>query len=142
MVEFRRARAALLAGTAAVAAYSIGNQIERLLRRTSLSFGVAATTLVGNSLGAQQQDVAVQRGRSANLVGVVAMILCGLPVMLLARPFMALFTDVPEVIAIGVIYLWAVALAEPFMCLGITAGGALRGAGDTKPTLYYTIIAQ
>jgi Na+-driven multidrug efflux pump len=84
----------------------------------------------------------VQRGRSANLVGVVAMILCGLPVMLLARPFMALFTDVPEVIAIGVIYLWAVALAEPFMCLGITAGGALRGAGDTKPTLYYTIIAQ
>ena len=139
---FAKLVALTTAGTAAVAAYSIGNQIERLLRRTSLSFGVAATTLVGNSLGAQQQDVAVQRGRSANLVGVVAMILCGLPVMLLARPFMALFTDVPEVIAIGVIYLWAVALAEPFMCLGITAGGALRGAGDTKPTLYYTIIAQ
>jgi MATE family multidrug resistance protein len=28
------------------------------------------------------------------------------------------------------------------MCLSITAGGAMRGAGDTKPTLYYTIIAQ
>jgi Na+-driven multidrug efflux pump len=35
-----------------------------------------------------------------------------------------------------------VALAEPFMCLGITTGGAMRGAGDTKPALYYTIVAQ
>jgi Na+-driven multidrug efflux pump len=70
------------------------------------------------------------------------MILCGLPVLLLARPFMELFTTDAAVIGVGVVYLWAVALAEPFMCLGITAGGALRGAGDTKPALYYTIIAQ
>jgi putative MATE family efflux protein len=130
------------AGTAAVAAYSIGNQIERLLRRTSLAFGTAATTLVGNSLGAQNPQAATQRGGAANQVGFVAMLVCGLPVVLLARPFMQLFTNDPEVIAIGIVYLWAVVLAEPFMCLSITAGGAMRGAGDTKPTLYYTIIAQ
>ena len=28
------------------------------------------------------------------------------------------------------------------MCLGITAAGGLRGAGDNKPALYYTIVAQ
>lgn len=139
---FAKLVALTAAGTAAVAAYAIGNQVERLLRRTSLSFGVATTTLVGNSLGADDPDAAMQRGRRANLVGVVGMVVCGLPVVLLARPFMALFTDVPQVITIGVAYLWAVALAEPFMCLGITAGGALRGAGDTRPALYYTIIAQ
>lgn len=70
------------------------------------------------------------------------MVLCGLPVALFARPIMAIFTDVPEVVAIGVVYLWAVALPEPFMCLANTAAGSLRGAGDTRPALYYTMIAQ
>ena len=28
------------------------------------------------------------------------------------------------------------------MCLAIVAGGGLRGAGDTRPALYYTLIAQ
>lgn len=129
-------------GTASVAAYSIGSQVERMLRRTSLAFGTASTTLVGNSLGAGSRDEAESRGHDTNRVGMVAMVLCGIPVLLLARPFMELFTTDPEVVAIGVVYLWAVALAEPFMCLGITAGGAMRGAGDTKPALYYTIIAQ
>ncbi len=139
---FAKLIALTTAGTATVAAYAIGNQVERLLRRTSLAFGTAATTMVGNSLGAGDRDAAQSRGAAANLVGFVAMVLCGIPVALLARPFMELFTHIPDVVRIGVIYLWAVALAEPFMCLGITAGGALRGAGDTKPPLYYTMIAQ
>lgn len=139
---FAKLIALTTAGTAAVAAYSIGSQVERLLRRTSLAFGTAATTLVGNNLGAGEQQAAANRGAAANRLGVFAMILCALPVVVFARPFMELFTDVPEVIGIGVIYLWAVALAEPFMCLGITAGGGLRGAGDNKPALYYTIVAQ
>lgn len=129
-------------GTQAVAAFAIGNQVERFLRRTSLAFGTAATTLVGNSLGAGQPDEAGRRGEAANVVGGVALVLCGLPLFLAARPFMEVFTDASAVIEVGVAYLWAVALAEPFMCLGITAGGGLRGAGDTKPALYYTIISQ
>ena len=28
------------------------------------------------------------------------------------------------------------------MCAAITSGGGLRGAGDTLPGLYYTLIAQ
>jgi len=139
---FAKLIALTAAGTAAVAAYSIGSQVERLLRRTSLAFGTAATTLVGNSLGAGSRSAAVQYGAATNLLGVASMLLCGLPVVVFARPFMELFTAVPEVISIGVIYLWAVALGEPFMCLAITAGGALRGAGDTRPALYYTMIAQ
>ena len=97
---------------------------------------------MGNSLGAGVPSAAVQYGAATNTLGVVVMIMCGLPVIMFARPFMELFTAVPEVINIGVIYLWAVALAEPFMCLAITTGGALRGEGDTRPALYYTIIAQ
>ena len=130
------------ASTTAVAAFSIGNQLERVLRRSSLAFGTAATALVGQSLGARQPEEAEQRGWTTILVAMATMVAVGLPVALLARPIMGLFTTAPDVIQIGVIYLYAMVLAEPFMCLAITAGGGLRGAGDTRPGLYYTLIAQ
>jgi putative MATE family efflux protein len=130
------------ASTAAVAAFSIGNQMERVLRRTSLAFGTAATTLVGQSLGARHPELAAQRGWTTILIGVSSLILCGLPVVLFSGWIMTRFTDVPQVVHIGIVYLCAMALAEPFMCLSIIAGGALRGAGDTRPALYHTLIAQ
>ncbi len=128
--------------TTAVAAFSIGNQMERVLRRTSLAFGTAATALVGQTLGAGEPDAAEQRGWTTLLIAVLTTALMGLPIALFARPIMAFFTDAPDVIGIGIVYLYAMVLAEPFMCAAITSSGGLRGAGDTMPALYYTLIAQ
>jgi Na+-driven multidrug efflux pump len=55
---------------------------------------------------------------------------------------MSIFTEDTNVIAVGIIYLYMMSAAEPFMCASITSGAALRGAGDTIPALVYTIIAQ
>ena len=76
------------------------------------------------------------------MVGPLSMLLMGLPLALLGTPYMHLFTTEVEVVRIGVAYLWAICLAEPFMALAIASGGGLRGAGDTKPALNYTLIAQ
>lgn len=141
-VVFVKLVALTQAGPAAVAAFSIGNQMERVLRRTSLAFGTTATTLVGQSLGHDDPEDAKTRGWATIVAGTLTMAALGVPVALFARPLLGLFTDVPEVIRIGVVYFYAMALAEPFMCLAIAAGGGLRGAGDTKPALYYTLIAQ
>jgi putative MATE family efflux protein len=130
------------AATAAVAAFSIGNQVERILRRSSLAFGTAATTLVGQDIGAGRIDEAERWGWATVVVGGVGLAVVGVPFVLGAGPFMAAFTDAPEVVDMGVRYLWALVLAEPFMCASITAGGALRGAGDTRSPLYYTVVAQ
>ena len=128
--------------TTAVAAFSIGNQMERVLRMTSLAFGTAATTLVGQNLGAGLPDKANQQGWTTLFVAVIVALGLGLTVALLAHPIMGLFTEDPDVTGIGVLYLYAMALAEPFMCAAIASGGGLRGAGDTLPPLYYTLIAQ
>ena len=141
-VVFLKLIALTAAPVTAVAAYSIGNQMERIIRRTSLAFGTAATTLVGQNLGAQNQQAAVQSGWTATLVGALSMALLGLPLAWFAPEIMGFFTVEPAIIRVGVIYIYAIALAEPFQCLAIGAGGALRGAGDTKPALYYTIISQ
>ncbi|MCE2436155.1 MAG: hypothetical protein J4F29_25060 [Candidatus Latescibacteria bacterium] len=55
---------------------------------------------------------------------------------------MSVFTDAQEVISTGVIYLYAMVIAEPFLCAANTSSGSLRGAGDTMPPMYYTLIAQ
>lgn len=128
--------------TAALAAFSIGNQVERVVRRTSLSFGTVATTLVGQSMGAKDPDQAERRGWTTLVISVLSLALLGLPVVFFARPILAIFTEASDVIAIGIVYLYAVALSEPFMCTAVAAGGGLQGAGDTVPALIYTLVSQ
>lgn len=126
----------------AVAAYSIGNQMERMLRRTSLSFGTATTTLVGQSLGARDICEAERRGSTAIFVAVSSIMVCSLLLAVGSTYVMRAFTEDPSVIRIGVAYLWAVALAEPLMALSISASSTLRGAGFTRPAMHYTLISQ
>ena len=128
--------------TIALAGFAIGNQMERTLRRTSLAFGTATTALVGHSLGAGDVDEAERRGWTTIGLAFALMVTFGLPICIFSTDIMMIFTSDAEVIAVGVVYLWAVAIAEPFMCSSITSGGALRAAGDTMPALYYTLIAQ
>jgi Na+-driven multidrug efflux pump len=128
--------------TEAVAAFSIGRQIERVLHHTSLSFGTAATTLVGQSLGGKNPEEADRRGWTTLLVAVLTTLIVGLPTVLFARSIMAVFTDAPQVIQIGIFYLYAIVLAEPFMGAARVSAGALRGAGDNVPALIYTLISQ
>lgn len=141
-VVFLKLVALTAAPITAVAAYSIGNQMERIVRRTSLAFGTAATTMVGQYLGAQNPQAAAQSGWTATLVGALSMALLSLPLALFAPDIMGIFTADTTIVQTGVSYLYAIALAEPFHCLAIAAGGGLRGAGDTVPALYYTIISQ
>lgn len=128
--------------TTAVAAYAIGSQMEHILRRTGLSFGTVATAFVGQHLGAKDPAGAERHGWTILVISVVANIVLSLPAALFAGFFMSIFTDAHAVISTGVIYLYAMVIAEPFLCAANTSSGSLRGAGDTMPPLYYTLIAQ
>ena len=126
----------------ALAAFTIANQMERFLRRSSLAFGTAATSIVGQSLGAGDLEEAERRGWTSLVISVAGLAAIGVPIVIFARQFMEIFTDGPEVIAVGVVYLYAMALAEPLMTTAITSEASLRAAGNTIPALYYTLIAQ
>ncbi len=124
--------------TTAVAAYTLGNQMERSLRRNSLAFGTVATALVGQSLGAKDPDAAERNGWTTLLISVITNVLLSLPAVLLTRQFMGLFTDAHNVIDIGATYLLVMVLAESFVCASNTTNGSLRGAGDTMPNISIT----
>lgn len=118
-------------GTIEIATYTIGVRLLSFSWIPGTGFSVAAATLVGQSLGAGQPQVAARAGwRAARLALVVAIVL-GLGFGLAREAIARVFTsDLGVVEALGP-FMLLLALAQPPMGVHFTLGGALRGAGDT-----------
>jgi MATE family multidrug resistance protein len=98
----------------------------------AIGISVAASTLVGRYIGAEDHPAAIQSFRSALkfggiLGGAIALLLLSLPELL-----MRVFTSDAEVIALGVPLVRLGALFQLLDAFGIVASGSLRGAGDTR----------
>ncbi len=119
-------------GTSAVAAYFIGVRILAMSFLPGYGFAAAAAALVGQNLGAHNLDLAERSGWESNRLAIYLMSACGLTILLAARPIAALFVDDAEVVAHTVSFIRTLAVAQPFMAIDFTIGGALRGAGDTR----------
>jgi len=127
-------------GTSAVAAYFIGVRILALSFLPGFGFGAAASTIVGQQLGAGQPEHAERSGWEANRLAVVAMSIAGIVIFLFARPIAAMFIDDAEVIDDAVSFIQILALAQPLMAADSTLGGALRGAADTRFPLVTVVV--
>jgi putative MATE family efflux protein len=122
-------------GTAAIAAYTIGVRLLSFSWTPGLAFAAAASTLVGQSLGAGDSAGARRYGRRA--VRLALMLMCALAVLLLflRGPLCAAFTRDAEIEADLAPFMLMLAVAQPFMGAHFTLGGVLRGAGDTVTPL-------
>ena len=118
-------------GTVAVAANSLAVTAESLCYMPGFGVATAATTLVGQSLGAGRRDLARDFARSSVLLGVLVMSGAALAMFLLAPAVFAMLTPVEEVRRLGTEVLRIEAFAEPLYAASIVTAGALRGAGDT-----------
>ena len=118
-------------GTVAVAANSLAVTAESLCYMPGYGIGSAATTLVGQSMGAKRKDLARGFARASTWLGMA--IMGGIAVLLffLAPVMFMMLTPIPEIRELGTSVLRIVMIAEPFFAASIVAAGALRGAGDT-----------
>lgn len=103
-------------------------------------FGLAATTLVGQNLGAKEIERAEESGYIANRMAISFMFVMGLLLFPMAALFARIFTDDPEVISLATGALRTMALTLPFLGMTMTLAGALRGAGDTRWVMYSTAV--
>ncbi|MDK2820044.1 MAG: hypothetical protein PWP31_9 [Clostridia bacterium] len=129
-------------GTVAIAA----NQIVMTVLTTSFlpgfGFGLAATTLVGQALGAQNPDDAERYGYETNKFAMAFMGMMGIIFFIFARSIAAIFVPEKEVIELAASCLRLVAFAQvPFSVIMVLSGG-LRGAGDTRWVMYLTGAGQ
>ena len=127
-------------GTTAVAAHHLAVQAESLSYLPSFGFSVAATTLVGQSVGASQPERGLNFGRIAANMGLICMSVTGVLLFVLSAPIISLFTRDAAVIALGGSLLRVVAFAQPGEAWAEIYTGALRGAGDSRWPFYINLV--
>jgi len=127
-------------GTYAIAAFTVGLQIEAISFMPGIAFGTGAMILVGQNLGARKPDRARRNGLAATWIATIIMSCVGLFFFIFAEQIMSLFTKSTDVIGIGGDYLRIMAYSQPFLALEMVFSGGLRGAGDTRTPLIYSII--
>jgi len=124
------------------AAHIIGIRIESLSYLPSFAWATAAATMVGQSLGAGRPDRAYRSGQLAARQAATLTFLLGLTYTLLAPQWYRLFTDSARVIAIGTPALRLLGLFQIPCALMIVYVGALRGAGDTRFPLLFSLVGM
>lgn len=120
------------------AAHSIAGNIESFTYMPAYGLATAATTLVGNAIGARDPQQAKRYGYSAAKYGVIFMSLLGVILFFGAPFFASLFTSDQEALRQIVIALRIDAFAQPGLAISLITTGALQGMGDTKSPLYST----
>jgi putative MATE family efflux protein len=122
-------------GVAAVAAYNVGVRILSFTWIPGLGLSVAASTLVGQALGARNKALARRSGWRATGFGLVLAVVLGAFFIAARVPLARMFTSDPAVVAALDPFILLLGLALPFLVIHFTLGGALRGAGDTVTPL-------
>ncbi len=130
----------LLYGTAAFATHQLGMSIEALSFMPGLAIGVAAATVVGQSVGSGDILRARQGMAEASRLGILFMSGMGVLFFLFPEPLLRLFTADQEVIRLGVIFLRIAAVSQIPLAVTLVLQGALRGAGDTAYILRVTVL--
>ena len=102
-------------GTNMYAAHQIALRADSVAFMPGMGFAVAATTLIGQNLGAHQPEVARRAGWLTIYLCVGMMSAIGVLLFSFAVPIVGFFTTEPEVIAEGAKVMRLMAFAMPFM---------------------------
>ncbi len=125
-------------GTDEAAAANIVFKVHSLPFHVALGTGLAAATLIAQSLGAGRPEIATRYGDMAARLGFLSVTALGVLYAVLARPIVSIFTTFDSVVEVGVAPFVIVALAQGIDAVGIIYARSLHGAGDT----IYVLIAE
>ena len=118
-------------GVVAIAANSFAITAESLCYMPGYGISEAATTLVGQSVGAGRKQLAWRFANITVVSGMVVMGLMGALLWLVAPQIIAVMTPVAEIRTLGAAVLRIEAWAEPMFAASIVAYGVFVGAGKT-----------
>ncbi|AMV09870.1 MATE family efflux transporter [Geobacillus thermoleovorans] len=129
-------------GTETYAAHTIAGNIETFSYMPGYGLAVAATTLVGQSIGAKLEKEAYKYGMLTTGIAVGFMSFVGIILFFFSPWFAAWFTTDKNAIDMVTTALRIDAFAQPALAVGLVLAGALQGAGDTKSPMYSTAIGM
>jgi putative MATE family efflux protein len=119
-------------GTEAFATQQIIMNVAMFVFMPGQAFSVAATTMVGQRLGAEDPPGAERSGWEAARMAALWNTSMTVVFFFFGRYAMRLYISDPEITALGGLCLRIFSLSFPLIALNQSLGGALRGAGDTR----------
>ncbi len=129
-------------GEVATAAHTIANTVESAFYIPGYGMQTAAATLAGNTYGAGDEKRMKELASMFIPIEIFLMILSGACLFISAPVLVDIFSDSPEVIALGSTVLRMVAVSEPFYGFSIIVEGMMQGVGKTKAPFVYNIIGM
>ncbi|MEQ8847093.1 MATE family efflux transporter [Botrimarina sp.] len=130
-------------GDVEAAAHGVAIQVEALAFMPGGAFQIAASTMAGQYLGAGQPDRATRSVLVACAAAAALMMAMGGVFWFAAEEVIALFVrDKPDVTELAARLLRVISLAMLPLAIGMVLSGALRGAGDTRWALAFTLLSM
>ncbi len=118
-------------GAVATASNSLAVTAESLCYMPGFGIGEAATTLIGQSMGARRKDMIRSFSRITVVFAMIFMAATAVLLYVFAPILMGILSPDLEVQQLGAGILRIEAFAEPLYGASIVISGVLRGAGDT-----------
>ncbi len=118
-------------GIFAIAANSFAITAESLCYMPGYGIADAATTLVGQSIGARRKALTRRFAYITVITGMAIMGIMGVAMYLFAPQIIGIMTPVEEIRELGTMALRIEAFAEPMFAAAIVAYGVFVGAGST-----------
>lgn len=122
-------------GTDAGAAMGIGNRMESFAYLTCYGFSLAASTMVGQNLGAGKPERAARGAWGSVGIAIGLTTVISIFFLFTPRAIASIFTDDPQVMEMTKDYLIILGLSQVTMAVEIVLEGAFGGAGDTIPPM-------
>ena len=129
-------------GTMAVAGFTACIKVDGFNILPVMSFSLAATTFVGQNIGAGKMDRVKKGTVTALIMCVIYSAVISTVMILFRRPIISLFSESEEVIGYGVQCLMALAPYYVLLALIHSLAGAVRGSGHTVPPMVIILISM
>ncbi|SHI84911.1 MATE family efflux transporter [Lutispora thermophila] len=127
-------------GTVIYAAHQIALNILSLSFQPGQAFGIAASSLVGRSLGAKDHEKAEAYAKKTRRIGSLISTFMAVIFFFFGRQLVGLYSTDPLIIESASGALKIIAFVQPFQSSQLILAGALRGAGDTFWPLVATFV--
>ena len=129
-------------GTIEVAVYSVLVNLVSAVGLPAWGLGMAGATLVGQAMGAKDPDDAHRWAWDVVKLGVVLMMLMGMPLWLFPEFILGFFIHEPETLQVAIVPCQILGLMIGINGIGYLFSSMLNGAGDVKRVMYVNLATQ
>ncbi len=126
-------------GPGPIAALGIGHRVEYISWILAMGYSTAASTIVGQNLGAGNIERVKKGVRYATLTAAILSGILALVYFFGAEHCVRIFIQEQSVLTTGSTYLRILALSQIFMAMEIVFDGAFSGAGNTLPLMTISV---